>query len=223
MRCHHPLLLAFLLVIASGCHQTEPFPPVSAADSLATVRENLAHRDTVDQFFRLDPASPFQRDTTIAYTGIRWYSVDPRFRVHAPLQRYADPETVTVMGTRGEVRRHLRYGYFEFTLPDANGTAQRLRLNVYKFTPYDATRYAMFRDHLSVWFTDETTGTDTYEVGRYIDIGTEHPDSGHSYEIDFNTAYNPYCAYSGLYSCAIPREEDHLAIPIRAGERRYHD
>jgi len=219
----HPTLFAATLLLLAGCTRTEPFPAVATADSLAAVQDNIAHREAMDRFFRQDSASPFRRDTTVSYTGLHWYPVDPRFRLEARLERYAAPETVTVMGTRGEERRHLRYGYFALTLPDSAGNAHSVRLNVYKFTPYDATRYALFRDHLSVWFTDETTGGETYAVGRYIDIGAEQPDPEHRYLIDFNKAYNPYCAYSALYSCAIPREEDHLDLPVRAGELRYHE
>jgi uncharacterized protein (DUF1684 family) len=139
------------------------------------------------------------------------------------LHRYESPDTVDVMGTRGETRRQLRYGYFRFSLPDSQGAPVSVTLNVYKFTPYDRRRYELFRDHLSVWFTDPTTGTETYHVGRYVDVGGEIPDSGHEYTIDFNKAYNPYCAYSSLYSCAIPRDDDRIPTPVRAGELMYHD
>ena len=217
------LLAAVLVIGAAGCSRSARFAPLSSTDSSAVVQDNVAHRDTMDRFFREDPASPFRRDSTITYTGLHWFPVDVRFRVQAVLERYASPETVVVMGTRGEQRRHLRYGFFQFVLPDERGDPRSLRLNVYKFTPYDATRYALFRNHLSVWFTDKTTGIETYPVGRYVDIGSEDPDPAHRYTIDFNMAYNPYCAYSALYSCAIPREEDHLDVPVRAGELRYHE
>jgi uncharacterized protein (DUF1684 family) len=64
---------------------------------------------------------------------------------------------------------------------------------------------------------------ETYHVGRYVDVGAEQPDPEHVYVIDFNNAYNPYCAYSSLYSCAIPRREDRIPTPVRAGELKYHD
>jgi uncharacterized protein (DUF1684 family) len=59
-------------------------------------------------------------------------------------------------------------------------------------------------------------------VGRYLEVGQEVADPDYLYTIDFNNAYNPYCAYSSQYSCAIPRKEDHLDFPIRAGEMKYH-
>ncbi len=131
----------------------------------------MEHRAEVDSFFRSDPGSPFRRDTAAEYHGLRWYPVDPHFCVLSRLYRYADPETVVVKGTKGEDRREFRYGYFEFVLPDTDRTPLPVKLNVYKFTPYDGQRYLLYRDNLSVWFTDRTTGNETYGVGRYVDLG----------------------------------------------------
>jgi uncharacterized protein len=219
-------LLAVLLIIGAGCvqrHDGLRMPTVSPEDSLICVQDNLAHRAGVDQEFRNDPGSPFRRDTSVAFTGVHWFPIDVRFRQNAVLHRYASPETVVVMGTKGEPRKQLRYGYFELILPDEHGTPVAVRLNVYKFTPSDSLRYARYRDHLSIWFTDLTTGKETYQVGRYIELGEEHAPAGDTYTIDLNKAFNPYCAYSALYSCAIPTDQDRLTVPLRVGEMKYHE
>jgi hypothetical protein len=215
-------LIALALTFLVSCSEQRGLPPISAADSMAILQDNLKHRADVDEFFTRDPGSPFKRDTTITYAGIPWFPIDPAFRATSLLYRYEHPETVVVMGTRGEERRNLKYGYFEFVLPDGEGHAVPCRLNVYKFTHYDGQRYLLYRDQLSVWFTDATTGHESYGVGRYVDVGLEFPERGHRYVIDLNKAYNPYCAYSSMYSCAIPRQEDHLAVAVRAGEKAYH-
>ena len=76
--------------------------------------------------------------------------------------------------------------------------------------------------HYSLWFTDLTTGKETYEVGRYLDfLKDEDPD--YVYTLDFNLTYNPYCAYSPAYSCPIPRKEDHLDLAVTAGEKKWHE
>ena len=181
------------------------------------------HRVEMDAFFRNDPASPFRRDTSVQFHGLRWFPVNPAYRGQSVLHVYANPETVAVMGTRGEERRQLRYGYFEFPIPGDDGFPVMLRLNVYKFTPYDRIRFDRYPENLSVWFTDRTTGAETYDVGRYVEVGDDVHDPAHRYTIDLNKAYNPYCAYSGLYSCAIPRKEDHCAFSLRVGEMKYHD
>lgn len=207
----------------SSCGKTPDLPLVSAADSLAIVDDNIEHRAEADRFFRSDEGSPFVRDTTIAYHGLNWYPINPRYRGYSVLHRYQHADTVIVLGTKGEERKQLRYGYFEFVVPDEKDAPTTIRLNVYKFTPYDVKRYALYKDNLSVWFTDLTTGKETYDVGRYVEIGSENPDADHVYTIELNKAYNPYCAYSDLYSCAVPRKEDHLAIALRVGEMRYHE
>lgn len=221
-------LLALGLILGLGLAlwscTSRPVPaPVQTADSASVVRANLAHRAEADSFFRYDAGSPFRRDTTVPYHGIRWFPIDVRYRVTAVLHPYPDPEIVTVMGTKGEERRQLKYGYFAFELPGGEGTPVSLRLNVYKFTPSDSTRYRLYRNNLSVWFRDRTTGAETYDVGRYVEVGDEDPDPNHAYVLDFNKAYNPYCAYSALYSCAVPRKDDYLDIPLRVGEMKYHD
>jgi uncharacterized protein (DUF1684 family) len=212
--------IALTLAVAA-CRKDPGFPALSPADSMAIVEENLAYRTSRDEYLREDPSSPFNRDTTAMFSPTRWYPVNPGFRGRSVLHRFDNPLTIDVAGTGGEVRRQLRYGYFEFPVPDSAGRPLAVRLNVYRQAgPQADPRFANF---LSLWFTDETTGTETYGVGRYVDVEREHPDPNHVYTIDLNKAYNPFCAYSGLYSCAIPTEEDHVPVPIRAGEMMFHE
>jgi len=210
-------------IILSSCSKKTIPPQLVAPDSAAVVQQNLVHRSEVDSFFRYDQGSPFVKDTSIEYHGIKWFPIDVRYCGVSRLHRYANAETVTVMGTKGEERRQLRYGYFSITVPDNHGQTVVLKMNVYKFTPYDTKRYALYKDALSVWFTDETTGKETYSVGRYVEIGNEDSNPEHEYAIDLNKAYNPYCAYSNMFSCAVPRKEDHLDIALRVGEMKYHE
>jgi len=78
--------------------------------------------------------------------------------------------------------------------------------------PKDTSR----EKYLFLGFTDQTTGKETYNTGRYIDL-VELPDG--DYVVDFNLAYNPYCAYNPRYTCAIPPSENKLPFKVRAGER----
>jgi uncharacterized protein (DUF1684 family) len=210
------VLLAAVLTAAGCARSPAALPSISPEDSARIAIDNLAHREKIREFFLTDKGSPFRRDSSIRFTEIKWFPVDVRYCVTSPLHRYAAPETVTVMGTRGESRRNLKYGYFEFLLPDTGG-AVLCRLNVYKFTPYDGQRYLLYKNQLSVWFTDRTTGLETYHVGRYVEIGEEVPDPGHQYAIDFNKAYNPYCAYDSSWICPIPPRANALPFAVRAG------
>ncbi len=226
MNCTHCTRAAlFVLGCLSilSCNRKESSHTLSAQDSLAIVNDNLAHRAEVEDFFRNSPDSPFKRDTTIQYHSIKWFPINPYFRGKSVLHRYENPETVRVYGTKGEERKNLRYGYFEFDIPNENGNPKSIRINVYKFTPYDKKRYELYRNNLSLWFTDKTTGKETYGVGRYIELGEENPDPAFIYTIDLNKAFNPYCAYSDMFSCAIPRKEDHLDIALHVGEMKHHE
>ena len=77
-----------------------------------------------------------------------------------------------------------------------------------------------YKDYLFIPFTDATSGISTYGGGRYIDVSIQQIKED-SLRIDFNKAYNPYCAYTAGYNCPIPPKENFLKIPIYAGEKNY--
>jgi uncharacterized protein (DUF1684 family) len=198
------------LSFSLSCQKKEQESRWSTEDSIKIVNEILSHRQEAELFFQDNPDSPFNQDSTTHFTGIKWFEPDVRFYFKSRLYKYDNAEPVKVLGTKGEERKYLKYGYFKIEFDD-----EEFNLNVYKDA--DAAN-----NYLSVWFTDETTGKETYEVGRYVEIGNEVADPNYKYTIDFNKAFNPYCAYSAKYSCAVPRREDHLPVAIRAGEMKYH-
>lgn len=176
------------------------------------------YRKEIDSTFRYSPDSPFKRDTTVKFTGLKYFDVNPEFVFKSKLYKYAFPETVIVLGTKGEKRTQIKYGYFQFKYKGKN-----YKINVYKF-PESVIKDGKehLKNYLAVWFRDLTTGDETYEVGRYLNVEEESPDPDFLYTLDFNKAYNPYCAYTPIYSCAIPREEDFINLRIEAGEKKYH-
>lgn len=206
------------LISFYACSSQQTNSITTAADSARVIKDILTYRAETDSFFRASPASPFQRDTTIEYTGLKYFEPDLSFYFESKLYRYPNPDTVIVVGTKGDERKHLKYGYFKLYYQE-----REYRINVYKFIPSDSLRYANFKDYLSFWFKDKTSGKETYKIGRYVEIGNENPNPEHIYTIDLNKAYNPYCAYSPIYSCPIPPEEDFLNIEVRAGEMNYHN
>jgi hypothetical protein len=116
-----------------------------------------------------------------------------------------EERTRLVMPTStGKLREMDRVGYLEFTL---RGTPHKL-------TAFAEAGAAVSR--LFVPFSDLTSGTETYQAGRYLDID---PQSSGVYVVDFNLAYHPYCYYSPEYDCPFPPSENRLKTPIRAGER----
>ena len=210
-------VIIFLFTVA-GCnrHQSQ-LVRFTSQDSLNIINDILVHRTEIDSVFGHDPSSPFYRDTAVHFTGIKWFPPDVDYYFKSKLFRYEHPETVSVYGTKGEERKHLKYGYFVLEFE-----GKEYHLNVYKFTANDPARFIQYRNYLSVWFTDQTTGKETYNVGRYIDVEDEKSDPNHLYVLNLNNAYNPYCAYTHFYSCAIPPKEDYLDFAVRAGEMKYH-
>jgi uncharacterized protein (DUF1684 family) len=111
----------------------------------------------------------------------------------------------------GSYAEYLRYGYFEFQI-DEKG----LRLQAYKQL-HTAPGHG---ERLFVPFRDGTSGRDSYGAARYLDVMEL---AGDEYVLDFNLAYNPYCAYSENYVCPFPPAENALEVEIRAGERKFKD
>lgn len=174
------------------------------------IREIEKSRVEKDDWMKNNPDSPFVNDPDAHYAPLKYYNVDPDFVFHSKLYYYKTKDTVTIFGTKGETRKIVRFGYVKF-----NYKGKEYNLNVYNGMTSDSTAY------YTIWFTDKTTGVETYGVGRYLDFDL-NPDPDYLYTIDFNLAYNPYCAYSARYSCAIPTREDHLDMAVTAGEKSFH-
>lgn len=203
-------LITLISVLLISCSKKEINPEY--------LKEIESYRAQKDSFFRFDPNSPFNRDKSVKFTGLKYFDVNPDFVFKSKLYRYAIPETVIVLGTKGEERTQIKYGYFQFSYK-----GKTYKINVYKYPETSIKEGKEYlRNYLAVWFRDLTTGDETYEVGRYLDVEEESPDPEYLYTLDFNKAYNPYCAYTPIYSCAIPREEDFINIRITAGEKKYH-
>ena len=152
-----------------------------------------------------DPMSPRFKE----YKGIRYYPIDFAYRYELPLITNPHPDTIIIVSTRGNQRRALRVGWFEFL-----SGKTRCRL--------EATRLlepGVGENDFGIFFRDATTGKDTYEVGRYIDPQLL---ANGRYVLDFNQAYNPACAYSEHYNCPIPPKGNTLKVAIRAGEMDSH-
>ncbi len=167
-------------------------------------------RQEKDDYMKNDPSSPFNLDKNAHFKPLKYYDVNPDFVFKSKLYVYPNPDTVKILGTKGEERKIVRFGYVKFGYE-----GKQYRLNVYKGTTGSGSTY------YTIWFTDKTTGNETYGVGRYLDFDL-NPDTSYVYTVDFNLAYNPYCAYSAKYSCAIPSKEDHLDLSIEAGEKKFH-
>ncbi|MFL5774345.1 MAG: DUF1684 domain-containing protein [Flavisolibacter sp.] len=145
---------------------------------------------------------------------LHFYSPDPRYRVTARFEKKENGSWFQIP-TSGKIKKTYRvFGVLHFTIHDT-----LVHLNLYQ--SQDLMQNDQYKNYLFLPFTDLTTGVETYESGRYIDLTTEEI-KNNQVIIDFNKAYNPYCAYvSGVYNCPVPPRENHLNIAIKAGEKKY--
>jgi uncharacterized protein (DUF1684 family) len=143
-----------------------------------------------------------------------FYPVDPNYRVVANFKK-ANNFHWFAMETSGTIKKTFRvYGMLRFMLNDT-----LVSLNVYQSQSQMNTDE--FQNHLFLPFTDLTSGDETYTAGRYIDLLIEDI-VDNKVIIDFNKAYNPYCAYvSGKYNCPLPPRENELPVAIFAGEKTF--
>ncbi|MBD3409950.1 MAG: DUF1684 domain-containing protein [Ignavibacteriales bacterium] len=199
---HSTLLFALVLALV-GCGKE----PLSDDPYIRSIQQERREKD---DYMKNDPNSPFNADPHAAWAPLEYYPVDSNFVFESALAEYDRKDTLTFFGTEGDLRRAVRYGYLSFAFE-----GKERRVNVYQGETTGGEKY------YAVWFTDETTGEETYDVGRYLDI--EYlSDAEAAYVLDFNKAYNPYCAYSSMYSCVIPPKENRLSVAITAGEKKFH-
>ncbi|MGD8781666.1 MAG: DUF1684 domain-containing protein [Ignavibacteria bacterium] len=168
-------------------------------------------RNNYNEWLKDDPDSPFNKKGKVEFHPLNYYDVDPTFIFKSKLYEYDKKDTILTYGTKGDERRAVSYGYLII-----RDTEEEHKLNLYEGELHNGEKY------YSIWFTDKTTNGTTYGVGRYLNF-EKNNDPEFVYEIDFNKAYNPYCAYTSNYSCTIPTKEDYLAMAIKAGEKKFHD
>jgi hypothetical protein len=152
-----------------------------------------------------DPQSPH----FASYHGLEYFPVNLAYRYVLPLTVSAHPDTVIILSTRGNQRRALRVGRFDFVVGNAVCRLEATRL----LEPGVGER------DLGVFFRDATSGKQSYGLGRYVDA-VPLPDG--RYVLDFNYAYNPACAFSEHYNCPIPPKANMLKLPIPVGEKDSH-
>ena len=194
------LLVALALVWLSACSSGPSAPDDGDyADRLA------AARIAKDQQFREASDSPVPKEKRDALLPLPYFPVDPAFTVPAALKLSDDRPVFEMPTSTGALRKMQLVGTLEFTFE-----GERRSLGAFV---EDGTQQIT---NLFVPFADLTTGMDTYAAGRYLDI---EPTTTGYYTIDFNRAYNPYCAYNATYECPFPPPSNRLNVAIRAGEK----
>ena len=161
-----------------------------------------------NQFLSTDGQSPIPFLKRRKFGGLNYFPPESKFIFELELQEHAGKKTMEVKDSKGNTRKFIAWGEFYFEL-----NSEKHTLQAYKS---DAEE-----DRLFIPFKDATSGKETYGAGRYLDLETEHDYSDGKWSLDFNAAYNPYCAYSHNYACPLVPPENILRVPILAGEKNY--
>jgi uncharacterized protein (DUF1684 family) len=167
-------------------------------------------RREIDHFMKHHPQSPLEESARHDFEGLNYFEENYELVQEVEVDRFEDDEPVVTMQTStGDSQQYRRWGYFSFEVDGEEAT-----LTIYS-DPHGHDFFLPFKD--------TTNGSETYGAGRYLDNhrpGIRRLDQAR-FEIDFNFAYNPYCAYSPYYSCPLPPRENWLKVPIRAGEKDF--
>lgn len=186
-----PLILIVFFILPGG----------SSDEYNASIK---ALREEKHDFFRTSQTSPFV-ENNIEYVPVEFFPPDESYKVRATLNRLTSREIISIANSDGSEVKYLKFATANFNINDTP-----LSLIILK--------QLGFGNQYLTAFGDETSGISTYGGGRYLDLVIGNSDL---LEIDFNKAYNPYCAYSPKYLCPLPPRENFLKVAIEAGEKDY--
>jgi uncharacterized protein (DUF1684 family) len=161
-------------------------------------------RKEKDEFFGRHPQSPLTPEQRRGFAGLHYFPEDEDLRLEVKVELLPDEKPMQMQTTTGDVQVYVRHGKFKFQVD-----GQTAELTIYR------GQHGFFLP-----FVDSLAGKDTYPAGRYLE-----PESlpGDRFFVDFNLAYNPYCAYNEMWSCPITPPENRLKVPVRAGEKIFHE
>lgn len=172
-----------------------------------------AFQKNLNEEFADAKKSPLTEEDRLAFSELDFFPIDENFIVEAKFTKSTNEKSFAMKTTTDRAPLYVKYGEISFNL-----YGEKFKLNVYQ--NLELIKKPGFKKHLFLPFSDLTSGNETYIGGRYIDM--EIP-KGKTIIIDFNQAYNPYCAYNYKYSCPIVPLENDLATHINAGVKKFHD
>lgn len=157
-----------------------------------------------DAFFGRHPQSPLTPDQRRSFSGLQYFPENEELRLEVQAELLNDDTPMEMQTSTGGVQTYVRHARFKF-----NVDGQEAELTIYR------NEHGYFLP-----FVDSLAGKETYPAGRYLE-----PEAlpGNRFFVDFNVAYNPYCAYNEMWSCPITPAENRLQVPIRAGEKLFHE
>jgi len=183
----------------------------SCAQKKQELQGETAFQRNLNAEFKDASKSPLKDKDRRNFNGLDFFKFDSTYVVQAVFTRTEDEQPFKMKTTTDRLATYVKYGEVNFTLKNED-----YKLNVYQ--DQDLLEDEDFEDYLFLPFLDDTNGEETYGAGRYIDLSIP---SGNQMTIDFNTAYNPYCAYNAKFSCPIVPRENYLDAEVKAGVKDY--
>ena len=157
-----------------------------------------------DGFFGQHPQSPLTREQKGEFHGLNYFPENADLRLEVKAEEFPVKERIEMQTSTGDVQIYFRHSRIKFKVE-----GQEAELTIYES-----------QNGFFLPFVDSLAGKETYGAGRYLEPEVL---PGGRFLVDFNIAYNPYCAYNEQWSCPLTPVENRLKVPVRAGEKLFHE
>lgn len=205
---HKVFVLLLILCTATSAVTAQEQISADSIQAYKTAIENDRKGKNIKLMY--SESTPLKPEQQKDFKGLVYFGPDINYQVTATLTREEEQETVVMRTSTERAPEYIRYGKITFTL-------QNIEYSLFAYQSKKLVEVSNEVNQLFIPFRDGTSGKESYGGGRYVDC--EIPEEGNILILDFNKAYNPYCAYNPRFSCVIPPEENRLPVRIEAGEK----
>jgi uncharacterized protein (DUF1684 family) len=197
------LIVAFLSLFIS-CNSQDKRPLIGETE----------YQQKLNAVFKDASKSPLKNKDLKSFKGLDFFPVDSSYIITASIKKTPDTPFLGMATNTEEKSYYRKFGILTFTLKD-----KEMQLTLYE--SLEESENPVFEDYLFLPFTDETSGSDSYGGGRYMDVFKSKINTNGTLELNFNNTYNPYCAYNDDYSCPLTPRDNHLSMEILAGVKDF--
>jgi uncharacterized protein (DUF1684 family) len=197
------LIVAFLSLFIS-CNSQDKRPLIGETE----------YQQKLNAVFKDASKSPLKNKDLKSFKGLDFFPVDSSYIIIASIEKTPDTPFLGMVTNTEEKSYYRKFGILTFTLKE-----KEMQLTLYE--SLEESENPVFEDYLFLPFTDETSGSDSYGGGRYMDVFKSKINTNGTLELNFNNTYNPYCAYNDDYSCPLTPRYNHLSMEILAGVKDF--
>jgi len=197
------LIVAFLSLFIS-CNSQDKRPLIGETE----------YQQKLNAVFKDASKSPLKNKDLKSFKGLDFFPVDSSYIIIASIKKTPDTSFLGMATNTEEKSYYRKFGILTFILKD-----KEMQLTLYE--SLEESENPVFEDYLFLPFTDETSGSDSYGGGRYMDVFKSKINTNGTLELNFNNTYNPYCAYNDDYSCPLTPRDNHLSMEILAGVKDF--